>query len=210
MQGIKREFISNNWITITIVFNLVLLFFMKVFQPTRLYGYTVSFFSKGFTEKRTQEKPAFFSPFHLAHHIFSITTLALFLFLVLDFNIEKNGVYFTVFLGIIAIYIAVKFLLDYLLISLFSITDSLRYFIFSKSRYLYAMCLLLFPFIIIATYAIKNNNLLIAVFFLLLLIRFLLILYNNKKLIISHLFYFILYFCALEIAPLFIIYKIFD
>jgi hypothetical protein len=43
---------------------------------------------------------------------------------------------------------------------------------------------------------------------ILFLIRIVFHLINNKKLILSKLFYFILYFCAFEIAPLFVLFKL--
>ncbi|NQV78269.1 MAG: DUF4271 domain-containing protein, partial [Lutibacter sp.] len=46
------------------------------------------------------------------------------------------------------------------------------------------------------------------VFLLVLILRYVLILLNNKKLIFNNLFYFILYLCALEIAPLIIVLKL--
>jgi hypothetical protein len=46
------------------------------------------------------------------------------------------------------------------------------------------------------------------VFVILLVLRYSLVLVNNKKLITNNLFYFMLYLCALEIAPLAIILKL--
>ena len=51
-------------------------------------------------------------------------------------------------------------------------------------------------------------NLLFSIFVILFIFRAFLIIKKKKKIVIRKLFYFILYFCTLEIAPLLIVYKI--
>jgi hypothetical protein len=60
---------------------------------------------------------------------------------------------------------------------------------------------------IIYFYSFQNKYLLITSVGLLFLVRFLMILMINKNLIIKELFYFILYLCAFELAPLFVLFR---
>lgn len=187
----------------------VLLFFMKNFQSSRLLGYSISFFTKGFFEKRAEEKPAFFSTFHVLLFFFSVLILTLFLYAVLPNKQTFNNFNSFLILALfIFTYLSIRYIIDYSFSILLGISEYVRYFIFTKSGYLYSLSIWLFPVLIIYFYGFKNSYFLWVCFIFLIILRFVLVLHNNKKLIIKHLFYFILYLCALEIAPLFILIKI--
>lgn len=209
MQAIPRELTQNNWITMLFLLGFILLFFMKLYKPSRLLGYSISFFTRGFIEKRAEEKPAIFSTFHVLIYSFCVLTLSLFIHTLIPetqtINIFTSYVYLIIYT---LTYMIIRSLLDYSLSKLLNLSDYIRYFIFTKMGYLYTLSIWLFPILIIYNYGYKNNYFLWGSFLILLAIRFVLVFYNNKKLIIKHLFYFILYLCALEIAPLFIILKI--
>jgi len=211
MQALEREMISNDWVIAILLIAFILIFVLKIVNSSRLFGYTFSFFIKGFIEKRVEENPSPISIFHLVIVLFSsIITSLFFLIIISSFSFIKiNG--FTSFWQlfiVVSLYIIIKFLFDFLLSKLFRISASVRYFLFSKYGYFYTLCIWLFPAIILYVFSYKNNYLLLGYFLLILIIRFVFIISNNKNLILSKLFYFILYLCALEIAPLFILYKL--
>ena len=209
MQAIPRELTQNNWITMLFLVGFILLFFMKLYKPSRLLGYSISFFTRGFMEKRAEEKPAIFSTFHFLIYSFTVLTFSLFVYtLIPEIQTKNNVISYSYLILYLLIYMVFRSLTDYLLSKLFNLSDYVRYFIFTKNGYLYTLSIWLFPILIIYNYGYKNNYFLWGSFLILLAIRFGLVFYNNKKLIIKHLFYFILYLCALEIAPLFIILKI--
>lgn len=209
MQVIPRELTQNNWTLIVLILGFVLLFFMKVFQSSRLLGYTISFFTRGFIEKRAEEKLAFFSTFHILLFSFSSLTISLFIHLITVYYKAtlNNFSSFLLIFTFTSIYLTIRYIIDYSFGQLLNISDYVRYFIFTKSGYLYTLSIWLFPVLIIYFFGFKNNYFLLGSFLLLVLIRFGLVFYNNKKLIIKHLFYFILYLCALEMAPLFLLFK---
>lgn len=207
MNAIERTFFSSDWLTFIFIISLGLIFVMKLYKPKLLTGYSIAFFSQGFIEKRVEENPNFFSAFHAV----------LFLFCSLMFSVlitvsyfQKDSLTITnfgwVFLGFIS-YLFVRFFIDILIEKLFIIEQQTRYFRFSKVGYLYTAALWLFPILIVNNYTTQNKYLLLFLVGSLLLTRFVLIIKNNKNLIFSHFFYFILYFCTLEIAPLLIFYK---
>jgi hypothetical protein len=71
----------------------------------------------------------------------------------------------------------------------------------------------LLPVLLFFTYVdIENTEfssaLLICFFFFFFLLRTVILLVKNNKLVIESLFYFIVYLCTLEIAPVLLIYKV--
>ncbi len=208
LQAIERIIDDNSWITIVIIIAIILLAMMKLLKPTKLYGYTIAFISPGFFHKRIEEGDSFFTPFRLFLFFYSAIVLSLFLYLVfLAENYHYDFLVFTGLLIVVTLYFAARFLIDHALANILGLSSVVNYFLYTKSGYLYVLCLWLLPVIILYQYAFPNKLFLIFSFCVLLIIRAFLILSNNKKLIISKLFYFILYLCALEIAPLLILYK---
>ncbi|WP_369048038.1 DUF4271 domain-containing protein [Tenacibaculum sp. UWU-22] len=209
MQAIEREIISNNWITLLLLFALLLLAYTKALQPSKFYRYMFSFFLTGFIEKRMEEKPSIFSPLSVLQLLFSAICLSLFLFLMTNpINESLSFVSFLIFSLLFFTYFLLRGIIDFSLAKLYGVFNNFRYFLFSKYNYVYTLSLLLFPFIIVYVYGFKNRIFLASAFVILFLIRFFLVFSNNKKMILNYFFYFILYLCALEIAPLLIIYKV--
>lgn len=209
MQATERIIVSQDWITGTIIVAFVLLFFMKVFKPSLLLGYAIAFFTSSFIEKRSEQNISYFSPFHTSLLLFSFITLSLAVYFVFSFeDTTKSFSNFAVVLGFLILYYALKFSVDYIVATILGIEKRVRYFVFTKYGYLHTICLWLFPLIIIYQYKFTTILFLLIPLGLLLLFRLFLILQNNKKLIFNQLFYFILYFCTLEVAPLLILYKL--
>jgi len=98
--------------------------------------------------------------------------------------------------------------LDTTLCNMLQIQNELSYLVAAKRGYFYSSALLLFPFLIVVMYSFLSTYWLLGFFVLLFILSIVLTFVNNKNLIVSKLFYFILYLCALKIAPLLIIYKI--
>jgi hypothetical protein len=211
MQAIDRIVISHNWITITVVFAMLLLFVLKKVDQTRLIGYSKSFFITGFIEGKVKEKPSFFSFFNLLIFVFTMLVISLsFLLLIQQYlpSYTTDFSFFITLLGFVTIYFLIFLVTDVALSSVFQIKKELHYFIIAKMSYLYTMAIWLFPILILIIYGLKNTTVLAVIIGVLFALRVLLILTNNKSLIVNKLFYFILYLCAFEIAPLLIFYKI--
>jgi len=208
MQAIERNFLNNDLITITFVVGLLLIFFMKVYQPKYLLGYTIAFFAQSFIEKRAKNNTKTFSLFYILLGLFSITTssILVYTFATPNYFAASYHSFFYILLGC-ALYFSIKNTIIYLLVNLFNLQKELNYLVHAKNGYLYTVNLLLFPFLIINNYLIDSTYFLSIILCLLLIFRVVLITYNNKNVIFRHIFYFILYFCALELAPLLILYK---
>ncbi len=209
MQAIERITTQNNWITLVVLLGIVLLVIMKLIKPNQLLGYTIAFFISGFFKKKTQENTPFYSFFNLLLFSFSSITISLFLFLIIYPEKQEHSFFnFLALFSILTTYFIVRHLLDYFLSNILGLSLATKYFLVTKSGYLNTLSLWLFPSIIIYQYAFNNNFFLLTIFFILFVFRVFLILINNKRIVILKLFYFILYFCTLEIAPLLIAYKI--
>lgn len=211
MQAIERIDISNNWLTLTYLFMLLLLLLLKTISNNKLFGYTRAFLLKGFIAKKAEERTSFFTGFNLVMFLFSILVFGLFFMYLIAYLNPSFQFNFTQFLSIVlytTLYFTLFLMLDFVLSRMFNLQEIVAQFIAAKIGYLYNAALLLFPFLVIETYSFFSVYLLFGVFIALFLLSFVLIFTNNKNLIINKLFYFILYLCALEIAPLLIIYKI--
>lgn len=210
MQALDRIVISHNWITILFVFAMFLLFMLKKIDQTKLIGYATSFFITGFIEEKIEEKQSFFSFFNLLLFLFTLLIVSLsFLLLLSRFSPEYtiDFSFFIKLVGFVALYFLVFLRVDLLLTAVFQIKKELNCFMAAKMSYLHTISLWLFPVLIATVYGLKNTTILAGSVIALLFLRIALVFVNNKNLIVNKLFYFILYLCALEIAPLLIFYK---
>lgn len=207
MEAISRNFSSNDWITLIFIIAFMLIALMKLYKPQLLFGYAVSFFSQGFIENRVDKKPSVFSTFHVLVFLLTVLMLSLALYFTVNTSFKNSiNLYLFILIGLSS-YMVIKYVLLALIAKTVNIEDKTRYFIFSKSGYLYTISIWLFPILVMFQYGYANVQILLFFIFVLFLFRALLIIKNNKNLIFNNFFYFILYFCTLELAPLLIIYK---
>ncbi|MFD2566851.1 DUF4271 domain-containing protein [Pseudotenacibaculum haliotis] len=211
MQATERVLSSDNWITILFVFCLLLMFLLKLFNAEKMKGYAFSIFNKGFVEIESQEKKAGFSAFDTTFIGFSFISMSLTIYFLLNHyqkEIEFGFVEFTKISSYVLIYMLGRAFLEFLLMRLFGIKEILGQFFLSKRSYLYSISIGLFFLNLLYFYGFQKITLLLTGIILLFAIRLVLILINNKNLIIKELFYFILYLCSFEIAPLLILFKL--
>tara|TARA_B100000745_G_C20084505_1_gene370553 strand:+ start:137 stop:715 length:579 start_codon:yes stop_codon:yes gene_type:complete len=127
----------------------------------------------------------------------------------ISFNI---GLFIKILLGIGAI-ILIKVLLERLIGSLFGIDTLIDSYLFQKTSYKNFSGLLLLPINILLVFTIPLSiNLfyvIIGLLFIINLMGFITSIKTHQKTILNNIFYFILYLCALEIAPYVILYKLF-
>ena len=211
MQALEKIVIENNWITMLLVLLLGAIFLLKGVDSKKLKGYVFSMFNRGFVEVEAEENRPFFKIFYILIFMFSIIVISLisYFFIIENAVNTTQGFYTfsTVFL-LILIYFLLKWILEYLFSSLFLIDKEVHFFLVSKVSYLFAIAFILFAGLILVEYSSLSTTFLFYLTAILFLLRFLFHLINNKKLIFSKLFYYFLYLCAFEIAPLFILFKL--
>ena len=210
MEALQRAILSNNWITIIFLVSLAILFFLKLFEAEKLKGYTTSIFNKGFIEIEAEDNLSFFSFFHIGFSFFFFLMITITGYFCANIYSHRTIFllqdYIHVF-NYVLLYMIVRFVSMSLFILLFELKQSTSLFLISKRGFLYSISIGLLFLNIIYFYSFQNKYVLITGVGLLFLIRFLLILMINKKLIIKELFYFILYLCAFELAPLFVLFR---
>jgi len=210
MKSINRVIITQDFITLFIFLGILILFFLKAFDHKKLYGYTSAFITQGFIEKTSEENNPFFNLFYILLQFFCVIVISVVTFQFINPIPSSYISNFSLLLLIVLIttlFFVIKNFVTAFIFKLLELKEKIKYLLFTKNGYLYTCCLLLFPFVILHQYAFKSKILLIGVISLLLIFRLFLIFKNNKKTLFRHFFYFILYFCTLELAPLVLLYK---
>ena len=214
-ENIIRQ--DNDWITITFFIMFIILAFQKILFENRLSHTSIFFLKKGrVVGYFNKDKNIFFNFYQVLSFVVQILSISLLLYFLRSFFIFKNTYNALYFYLIIVAGVSSYFIIRAIIGSFFAIIFNLetihKKISYEKISYTNNLILWTLPLLVITNYA-KNNfdlflKITLVVFILLVLLRYLLIIENNKKLIFNNLFYFILYLCVLEIAPLVIIIKL--
>ena len=211
MQALEKIVINTNWISIILVFLFAIIAILKIIDGDKLKGYVFALFNKGFIQDEVEENTSFFSSFYSLLFIFSSVVLALVTSLLVA-ETNKNTSFslssFFLILGIIWSYFTIKSLLEIGVIRLFFIKKEVRFYVVSKFGYLYSISFFLIIFLVLFRFGPLNFSFFIAATLGLFFLKFVFQVVNNKNLVFGKLFYFILYLCAFEIAPLLIMFKL--
>lgn len=207
MEVIKRISINNDWITfiiLGIVFLIILANFVDQKRLQRLFALP---YNKFYRLEYSNQIWDFFNAL-----FFIISTLTLSLFLFLSFRelnpnyIAFNSNPFIKILGVVLLYWTFRYGVGQLLAYLFEIKKTHHQAVFIKMSYYYSASLYLLIFLIFSLYFFDFHKQFIyftvGFFLLFSTIRYINFLGFFKRQISSHLFYFILYLCTLEIAPI--------
>jgi|TARA_B110000483_G_scaffold23835_1_gene27974 hypothetical protein len=211
VQALEKIVINTNWISIILVFLFAIIAILKIIDGDKLKGYVFALFNKGFIQDEVEENTSFFSSFYSLLFIFSSIVLALVTSLLVA-ETNKNTSFslssFFLILGIIWSYFTIKSLLEIGVISLFFIKKEVRFYVVSKFGYLYSISFFLIILFVLFRFGPLNFSFFIAATLGLFFLKFVFQVVNNKNLVFGKLFYFILYLCAFEIAPLLIMFKL--
>ncbi len=209
MKALELISNDNSWLTLVILFIIILLALLKLKKPNTLVNYSVAFFTPGFFQKRAEEGLSIFSLGNFL--VFIINTLVFSLLLSVVF--KTSYIQTDTFLGFLTVfvlvfsYLLIKYFIDLSITNIFGIQKMVNYFLHVKYGYLFTLSLWVLPILIVNEYYLHSDSFLLFCVVILLIFKVFLVVFNNKNIIISKLFYFILYFCTLEIAPLLILYK---
>jgi len=210
-----REIISNEWYVIFFVLCLSILALAKRSFSTRFNDFLLLVGKSKYLKIYARDQK-FVDQFDALLFINLIISLSLFCFLGYSTFIDSIpfnlGAFLKILLGIGSI-ILIKILLERLIGSLFGIDTLMDSYLFQKTNYKNYTGLLLLPINILLVFTIPLSvNVFFVIFaliFIINLIGFITSIKTHQKTIINNIFYFILYLCALEIAPYVILYKLF-
>lgn len=212
-EVIERIFISKDWITIILLIVITLLIFNKIRSPLKFTKLQTLLYSSSYFGGYSTSSPSLVSVFNVIFIVIFSIVISLLLFVaVIQYGLSNNSdimLFFKILIYVFS-YIIVRFVVGFLLALLFEIEKEQQYFSFLKLSYLSSFSILILPFLIVNFYINSTffSQILIIIGGLLLFYFFVLQIKNNQKLIFSNIFYFILYLCALEIAPYMIVYKL--
>jgi len=213
-EAIERVIISKDWITIIILMILAMLIYNKIRHPDRFERLQSIWLNNSYINSYSKVSPVLLNKFNI---LFYVVLILIFSILIFDVTLVYNHVessyslfYFLKILLYVAIFVGARLLIGVLLGILFESEREQQYFSFLKISYLSNFCILIFPLLVLGVYidSAKYTKGLLFFSIFLVVLYYLLFIRNNSKLIINQLFYFILYLCALEIAPFVIIYKL--
>ena len=205
MQAIDKITYSNNWITIIFILLLVCIVFLKLLNAKKLNESFFALFNFSFIEDESSEPNNLLSPFESVLFLFSVSTISLLVYFFKIYNqpetTQSFTTFFTLFLVVFCFFFLKK-LLEFALTRLFLIKNQISIFLITKANYLYSISFILYILLILYEYANVKSVYLFYFSAFLFLLRFVFFIIRNKKLIFNKLFYFILYICTFEIAPI--------
>ena len=213
-EVIERIFISKDWITIILLMVITLLIFNKIRHPLKFNKLQTLLYSSNYFGGYSKSTPLLVNVFNIIFIITFIIVISLLLFVALvKYGLANDNTDIMLFFKILIYvfsFVTVRFVIGFLLAVLFEKEKEQQYFTFLKLSYLSSFSILILPLLIVNFYINSPlfSQLLLIIAVLLLFYFFVLQIKNNQKFIFSKIFYFILYLCALEIAPYMIVYKL--
>ena len=212
MEPILRATEGVDWITILIFISLLFVVIAKGLFYNRFMNFVILPFNNKYIFMYNK-KEKLMNWFHLFFSAFQVINFSLFMFYVWKiFGSTEKEAYpyiFPVILGCILAFVMLKTFLQLSNGFIFGTSKPISEIIFKKLSYLNYSALIMFIGNVVLTYIVKDSQVVIyvAIFLILLVngIGWVTVLRNHQKLVINNFFYFILYLCALEFAPLIII-----
>ena len=211
---IPRIVENKDWVTILFVIAFALLVVTKTAFENRFRDFVNLLVNDKYL-KIYKDSSNLMSWFTILLFIVQLISMSFFLQLVLSYygdTTKTNWVTFVQIFTFLSFFILSKFLIEKIIATSFNIENFTEQFNLFKVSYRTYIGLLLLPVNIIMYYTnIMNSYAIIGVMIMLLIINtvtYLVSLKNYQKLLLSKLFYFILYICALEIAPYYFMYYI--
>jgi hypothetical protein len=216
-EGLERIVLSKDWITIIFLLILTIITVLKYNYSERFTKLFSLLYSDKYYTDYVKTNPLILNKFHflfLFVIFINISMLIYFVFQVLNPPFFDGNFYsFTQVLIIVVSYIILRFIIGFLLSNIFDLNDQQKQLTFLKLSNLSLLSLLLFPLLIFLNYSVGfYHNTMVSISSVLVLILFLIHYYKllkKDKINFNNLFYLFLYLCALEIAPLIVIYKMF-
>ena len=212
MEPVQRVINNIDWIT-AIIFSSIL---FMVIAKNLFYNRFLNFIILPFNNKYIfmyNKKDKLLNWFNIFFTIFQLLNFSLFIYLASNILSNSEGdqypVFFSIILGFLFLFLFGKILLQMGGGFVFNNNKIISEFIFKKLSYLNYSSITMLAANIILTYVLKDSKIVVFVSIFLIVvvnaIGWITIIKNYQKVISSYFFYFILYLCALEIAPIVII-----
>ncbi|WP_422083238.1 DUF4271 domain-containing protein [Ulvibacterium sp.] len=212
MEAIFRNTSTVDWITLLLFGSLLFIVVAKSLFYSRFLNFVILPFNNKYVFMYNK-KEKLMSWFHVFFTFFQIINFSLFIFLTSRIILlQGDGSYpfmYPIILGGLVLFILVKIFLQLGNGIIFGVNKVIGELIFKKLSYLNHSSMVMFLANVVLVYVIKDSKVVVylSIFLILLInaIGWITVLKNHQKFITGNFFYFILYLCALEIAPFIII-----
>ncbi|TAF73096.1 MAG: DUF4271 domain-containing protein [Flavobacterium sp.] len=203
---------NKDWATALFVLSLILIALTKSVFENRFNDFTKLIYSDKYI-KMYRDSSHLMSGFTIALFVVQIISFSFFLQLFLSYYgraSKSDWMLFIQLFTFITYFILAKFLIEKIIATAFKIEEFMEQFNLKKVTYRTYIGLIILPIDLILYYFdVFSKNIFLPIFTIALIINlftYLLTIKNYQSLIMGKLFYFILYLCALEIAPYYFMY----
>jgi len=208
-----RDVTSNELFTILILIGIVFIALAKLLDPKRFNDFVLVIRNSKYLKIYAREQKFLdgFDGLLFINLIISLSIFLLILYQLMIGDVEISaGRLFKIIFGV-GVFILIKVLIERLIGSLFEIDALVDQYLFQKISYKNFIGIVLLPINALLIYSLNTSTKIVFIVLLLLLaisiIGLITTFKAHQSLIKKNLFYFILYLCALEIAPYLILYK---
>ena len=208
----SRIIANKDWATLLFVLALGLLALAKTAFENRFQDFTRLIVSDKYL-KIYKDSSYLMSGFTILLFAVNLISLSFFIQLVLNhfgYGEKTDWILFVRIFTLLVVFILSKFLIEKIIATIFGVEEFIETFNLQKVSFRTFIGLLLLPVSVILFYSNFSTNsiviVIIAILLIINIITYLISLKTYQNLIINNLFYFILYLCALEIAPYYFIY----
>lgn len=209
---IPRIVENKDWITILFIVTVGVVTIAKAGFENRFNDFVNLLFNNKYL-KIYKDPSNLMSWFTILLFFVQLISFAFFLQLVLaswGYTTKNNWVSFVQIITFLSFFVLSKYLIEKIIATSFNVESFVEQFNLFKVSYRTYIGLFLLPVNMVLYYTnFVNDNIIISVLVIILIINsatYLLSLRNYQNLLFDKLFYFILYICALEIAPYFFMY----
>ena len=203
---------SKDWATVLFVLSFAIIAVTKSVFENRFADFANLIYSNKYI-KVYKDSTNLKSTFTLSLFLVQVISLAFFIQITLSYFGHASKTDWLLYIQIVTLlvfFILSKYLIEKIIATSFNIEEFMEQFNLQKVTYRTYIGLFILPFNIILFYydSISKNIplLIIAIILIINILTYLISIKNYQNLIFSKLFYFILYLCALEIAPYYFMY----
>ncbi|MFC4816095.1 MULTISPECIES: DUF4271 domain-containing protein [unclassified Flavobacterium] len=209
---IPRIVENKDWITIVFIVTIGIVVITRAAFENRFSDF-VSLLVNNKYLKVYKDTSNLMSWFTILLFFVQLVSFSFFILLVLSYfgyTTKTNWISFIQIFTFLSFFVLSKFLIEKIIAASFNIESFIEQFNLFKVSYRTYVGLLLLPINILLFYTnLMNSYVILGVLVILLItnsVTYLVSLRNYQNLLLSKLFYFILYICALEIAPYYFMY----
>ncbi|PID69717.1 MAG: hypothetical protein CSA39_03010 [Flavobacteriales bacterium] len=214
LEALERNFESNDWITIILLIVITLIILNKLKYSDRFIRVQQILSNNSYINSYSKTAPLLLSTFNIVFYLIFVIIMSFLILALLEIEnvvLHTNPLlqFFFIF-GLVLGFFSIRLILGVILGSLFELESKQAYFTYLKIGYMSNFSMIIFPVVVISFYfkAPFFAKLLLILSVILLLYYYALLVKNNQKFIFGNFFYFILYLCTLEIAPILIAIKL--